>query len=217
MSSYPPENSQGQQYGSASSRPSWYSYQEQTGGIAGTGEEPQAVQSAPTHATGPKNPYADQPLAGPWSGNQPQETVMGEYPVVSNGPGEGWSQPGTGFGQDPDYSHHPQGYGYPQNFDPYASQSKGFSIASLVIGIASLVFLWMFFIPPVVGVVLGHIGRKKEPAGRGLALGGLITSYIALSFVVGFFLLIILGIALGLDTSDYEDLNPVYSMVVLGF
>ncbi|MGZ8370413.1 MAG: hypothetical protein ACXWVH_05085 [Caulobacteraceae bacterium] len=68
---------------------------------------------------------------------------------------------------------------------PAASHSNGFATASLVLGIISLV---MAFIPVVgmiawitapLGAILGGVALTK-PAGRGLAIGGLATSIIAL-------------------------------------
>ncbi|NIH72563.1 hypothetical protein [Auritidibacter ignavus] len=35
------------------------------------------------------NPYAEQPLAGPWGDGSPQETLAGDYPVIANTPTQG--------------------------------------------------------------------------------------------------------------------------------
>ncbi len=71
-------------------------------------------------------------------------------------------------------------------------QNTGMAIASLVLGILSLVlsFFGIGFILGIVAVVLGHIQKSniaKNPevyGGSGLALGGLITGYIAIGFAV---------------------------------
>lgn len=87
----------------------------------------------------------------------------------------------------------PPAYGVPVP-PPYQSApfapprpSSTLSMLSMIFGIISvpLVCCWGFgFLFAVAGIVLGHLGRSKETAG-GMALTGLILSYI----VVGFSLL----------------------------
>jgi len=73
-------------------------------------------------------------------------------------------------------SYHP----YPQNTYVPPPQPTGLSVASLVLGILSLLgFLVIIFIP-LAGVITGHLGYRREPAGRGMALAGLITSWVGL-------------------------------------
>ncbi|WP_052663809.1 DUF4190 domain-containing protein [Psychromicrobium lacuslunae] len=67
---------------------------------------------------------------------------------------------------------------------------KGLSIAGMILGIASIVGFAALIVPPIVGVILSHIGWSKEqPQGRGFALTGLILNYLAILiwvvFVVG--------------------------------
>jgi hypothetical protein len=62
---------------------------------------------------------------------------------------------------------------------------RGLSIASMILGIAGLAFGWvMLGVPSIVGVVLGHIGLKREPAGRPFAITGLLTGYIGIGIGV---------------------------------
>lgn len=65
---------------------------------------------------------------------------------------------------------------------------RGLSIASMVCGIVGLVlsFFMIGFLPALAGVILGHIGMKKEPTAKGFSLTGVITGYagLALSLVI---------------------------------
>ena len=70
------------------------------------------------------------------------------------------------------------------------NQQKGMAIASMVLGICSLVLFFFFgFIMALVGIILGHIhlsNINKDPetyGGRGMAVAGLATGYITLGFV----------------------------------
>ena len=60
-----------------------------------------------------------------------------------------------------------------------------------------------FLLPPIVGVVLGHLGLKREPHGRGMAIAGLVMNYVSLALrLLGVVFLVILVIA-GMSVSDY--------------
>lgn len=96
-----------------------------------------------------------------------------------------------------------------QNYDPYAPQNGGYSgypqqmtyptgmaVASLVIGIVSIIsvmFMFMFpplFVLPIVGIVLGAIYKSKHyPVGKGMSTAGIITSVVSLVIVVLIFVL----------------------------
>jgi hypothetical protein len=75
-----------------------------------------------------------------------------------------------------------------------AAPKQTLAIVSLVTGIASVVlsFFVLGLLPAIAGVVTGHMALKREPHARGLALGGLITSYVglALSILIGLVVLI---------------------------
>jgi len=58
-------------------------------------------------------------------------------------------------------------------------QPRGFSIASMVIGICSLP-LYSVPILAVVAVVFAFIAFRREPAGRGMAIAGLVTGAVVL-------------------------------------
>lgn len=61
----------------------------------------------------------------------------------------------------------------------------------MVLGIAGIVLVFLFAVPSVLAVILGHVALKKEPAGRGMALAGLITGYIGIGILA---LIIVFGI-----------------------
>jgi len=74
---------------------------------------------------------------------------------------------------------------------------RGLSIASLVIGLVSIV-LGYTFVLPIVGLILGVLGLKREPAGRGMAIAGIVINAIILVFVVLSLILFFVLIGLGL-------------------
>jgi len=76
---------------------------------------------------------------------------------------------------------------HPANGQPYypmptylvAPEPKGMSIASMVLALVSIVFGFTFLVP-IAALILGIAGLRKEPAGRGMALGGVIISSLIL-------------------------------------
>jgi hypothetical protein len=64
------------------------------------------------------------------------------------------------------------------------------SLTSLVLGIAS-VALSFTVVVPIVGVVLGVLGRRREPEGRTMALIGIISSAVML---LGTVVLLVIGL-----------------------
>ncbi len=75
------------------------------------------------------------------------------------------------------------------------SQGNGLAVASLVLGILSILFVWIPFIGLVawilalIGLVLGLVGMSR-PTGRGMALAGSICSGIGLLGCIGWLVLI---------------------------
>ena len=78
-------------------------------------------------------------------------------------------------------------------------KTNGLAIASMVLGILSVVFFcaWFFPVMPILAVVFGHIAlnqiRKQGTAGRGFAIAGLVTGYIGLAITVVMIILMIVG------------------------
>ncbi len=119
------------------------------------------------------------------------------------------------------------GYGYKQ-YTPYPQQpSQGMAIASLVIGIASIVFallIAMFpflIVVPIIGIILGALHKGKHlPVGKGISTAGIVTSIISIVLTiliyVGCFLLVIFCMDEMIDfirqtsPEDYEMLYELY-------
>lgn len=122
-----------------------------------------SVPPPPPFAPGVPNPYLSQgvPPASPYA---PQSGGYAPAP-----PAAGYSQP---------YGQQPYGYGQPVNM-----KTNLFAILSLV---GALVL-------PLAGIILGHISlsqiKKTGEQGRGLALTGLILSYVFVAFGFFFFVL----------------------------
>jgi hypothetical protein len=92
------------------------------------------------------------------------------------------------------------GGGFPPQYraDPvpvYMAQPepRGLSVASMVLGIVSIFFGFTFVIP-LTGLILGLVGVKREPAGRGMAVTGIILSGLML---LGWVVLIVFVVGLG--------------------
>ncbi len=159
--------------------PSWYSDSRDAGSAA---QDPHATQ----------NPYADQPLNGPYGDGRPQYPIDGGYPVVTNSPvshspvshspwdrrGGPARQPGTPY---------PTGPGGPGG--PHGGQASGVAIASLVLGIVGIVTGGFLLVPQVLAIILGHVGLRHGRTSRGFAIAGLIMGYL----VTGLWLLGIVG------------------------
>ncbi|MGG7465998.1 hypothetical protein [Plantibacter sp. YIM 135347] len=136
------------------------------------------------------------------------------------GYGQPMAQPGVQLAAQQPYGQagYPQAAyqqaGYPQQptfvqatpvyFAP--SEPKGLSLSSMVIGLVSL-FLGFTFVLPLVGLVLGILGAKREPAGRGMAVTGIILNGLFIlgwTLLVVFWVLLVGGIAVGTATTGYS-------------
>jgi hypothetical protein len=66
----------------------------------------------------------------------------------------------------------------------YASAPPtGLSITSFVLGLVSIFFGFVFFVP-IAGLVLGILALKKEPTARGFAIAGIWINAVVLGLVV---------------------------------
>ena len=75
-------------------------------------------------------------------------------------------------------------YQYPQNPYQPPRESTGLSVASLVLGILSMLGFFAIILVPLAGVITGHLGLRREPHSRSLAIAGLITSWIGLVLAI---------------------------------
>jgi hypothetical protein len=181
--------------------------------------------------------YGDQSGNGGY-GAQPPGGGYGQQPPSGGGYGSGGygQQPPSGggygsggYGQQP--PSHPQeplgygqmppsgGFGQPSGgyYNPYGAphpprSTNGMAVASLVLGIIGLVMCGLTSIP---GVILGHMALNKIKRtgedGQGLAVGGLVTSYITVVIwvlcwlIFGGFILTMIGFSSAVSTTSYSD------------
>lgn len=59
-----------------------------------------------------------------------------------------------------------------------------------------------FLVPQVLAVIFGHLGMKREPEGKGMAVGGLVMGYIAIAGWLAVVLLYAGLIGVVLNTSE---------------
>ena len=64
-----------------------------------------------------------------------------------------------------------------------AEETRGFSIASLVLGLVSIVAASTFFVP-IAGLVLGIMALQREPASRTMAIWGIVLNSVMLAGTV---------------------------------
>ncbi|MDD7834431.1 MULTISPECIES: DUF4190 domain-containing protein [Paenarthrobacter] len=172
--------------------------------------EPPAAPPPPAfdqaNATQPLPPY-EQNAYG-------QQSSYGQPPAQdAYTPGDYSQQPASPYGQPPSpyqqQAFGQQPYGQPQS--PYGqpayyampAQPKGLSIASMVCGIAIYVGFGFFILPQIAAVVLGHLALKREPAGKGMAIAGLVMGYLGILLTVIFGIFIIIGIGAASTSSRY--------------
>jgi hypothetical protein len=91
-------------------------------------------------------------------------------------------------------------YGAPQ-------PPKGLAIASMVTGIASIVFSFYGFgiLPSIAAIITGNLARKSQPHARGFWLAGLICGYIGLGIAVLWIIGIIIFIVFFAANPAYLD------------
>lgn len=118
---------------------------------------------------------------------------------------EQYGQPAP-YGQQGSYGQSaPYGQQAPYGHAAYygmVPQPKGLSIASLVCGIVS-VMLGFIMIPQIAAVITGHLGLRREPAGKGLAITGLVLGYLCLLGYGLFWLLALIGLTIASTTYGY--------------
>ena len=68
-----------------------------------------------------------------------------------------------------------------------ASETNGYAIAALVLGIASLFLDFLIFIPSVLAVIFGILGLKRSEVtgnGRGMSIAGIVLGIISFAFLL---------------------------------
>jgi Domain of unknown function (DUF4190) len=164
-----------------------------------TPPSPFAAPSAEKEEPGPANFPTTPPIPSPFNAKQADSTSEHETPSAApfatsseaEEPLKPFEQPAQAAPMaqaefnPPAQSNmqNPQNFGQPP---APAGQNKTLSIISLILGIAGLTICCGTFLPSLLGVILGFMGRSKansnpsEYGGAGLALGGIITGAIGL-------------------------------------
>jgi hypothetical protein len=139
-------------------------------------ESGQPEYSAPSGFEPPRfaAPYAQQP--------SPYAQQPGPY----GQPATQYGQPGSPYGQPAYYGIH--------------AEPKTLSIASMVCGIASVIMGWLL-LPQIAAIITGHLALKREPAGRGMSIAGLVLGYLCLLGYGALWLLAVIGLAVASTTS----------------
>ncbi|GAA3607365.1 DUF4190 domain-containing protein [Agrococcus terreus] len=163
---------------------------------------PQAQPYAPL-AAGPRQPQPFAPLDRPYAERpyapQPQPLPPTSVPFVS---APAW--PGADDGSGAQLIHpgvaqasSTTGYGVPVYRSPGVelppAPHRTLSMTAMVLGLSSLVLAWMLVVVPIIGLVFGFLGLRREPAGRTLAIIGLVSSALGLLWVLLFYVLPLVG------------------------
>lgn len=110
--------------------------------------------------------------------------------------GQNYGQPGDPYGQNYANQNMNMGGGpaYPQN-NMQPQESKGVSIASMVLGIFSLTFgcciTYVGIAAAIAGIITGIISLKNKKPGKGMAIAGIVMSAIALVFLVAMIIFVL--------------------------
>jgi hypothetical protein len=119
------------------------------------------------------------------------------------------------YGSAPTGQPNPYANPAPGQPNPYAVNAgpvapRGLSIASMVTGIASVVFafFWFGFLPGVAAVILGHLAQRRQPDARPFWLTGIITGYVGIliGIIQGAFILFLIIAAVN-SGSGYNDFS----------
>jgi hypothetical protein len=108
------------------------------------------------------------------------------------------------------YANPAAGPSNPYAVSPGPVAPRGLAIASMVTGIASVLFAfaWVGFLPGVAAVILGHIAQRRQPDARPFWLTGLITGYVGIliGLIEGAFIIFIIIAAMN-SGSGYNDFS----------
>jgi len=147
-----------------------------------------------------------QPVPEPGQFSSPYPPIYGESGRPPYAPGQAaYGQPGNpnAYGQPAQQYGQPSPYAQPGSPNAYGQPAyygvppapKTLSIASMCCGIAALVGFGFFLLPQLAAVILGHLALRREPAGRGMAIAGLVMGYVGIAITV--LVLVIFGLVIG--------------------
>ena len=96
---------------------------------------------------------------------------------------------------------------YPTYTEMYQPQQRGLGIASMIIGICSIVFTccvpYITFFSSIAGLILGIVSLKKGENAKGMAIAGIVTSACALLFCIFTFIIFIAALVEGNYYNSY--------------
>ncbi len=164
-------------------------------------------QPAQLRPSGEQMPGEREPSAVPPAAEPAGETGYGQQPEQTYGPPYGSpAQPYAGaYGQPyagPPYGGQPSGgpagtfsaYGQPAYY-VMPREPKVLSITSLCCGIAVFLGFGFILLPQLAAVILGHLALSREPAGRGMAIAGLVLGYIGIALTA--LVILLFAVAVG--------------------
>jgi hypothetical protein len=138
-----------------------------------------------------------QPAPSQGQFSSPYPPIYGESDRAPYGSGQpAYGQQAPPYGQPSPYAQpgSPNAYGQPAYYGAPAAP-KSLSIASMCCGIAALVGFGFFLLPQLAAVILGHLALRREPAGRGMAIAGLVMGYVGIAVTI--LVLVIFGLVIG--------------------
>ena len=138
-----------------------------------------------------------QPAPSQGQFSSPYPPIYGESDRSPYGSGQpAYGQQAPPYGQPSPYAQpgSPNAYGQPAYYGAPAAP-KSLSIASMCCGIAALVGFGFFLLPQLAAVILGHLALRREPAGRGMAIAGLVMGYVGIAVTI--LVLVIFGLVIG--------------------
>lgn len=150
-----------------------------------------APRYAPPQSAAPRYAQPQQPAQASTPGFAPPQQLPPRYAATHYPAGPGASAPLIHPAAAQASSVTP--YGVPVYRTPvYAiapQPARGLSITAFVLGVASLLFAWIFVVVPIIGIVFGFIALNREPTGRALSIVGLVCSALSLLLVLVVYLL----------------------------
>ena len=165
-----------------------------------------AQPGSPQQPDHPQQPHAGQqpgqeqygrPSAGQSQSSSPYPPIYGESSHTASAPGQ------AAYGQQAQQYGQPSPYAQPGSYNAYGQPAyygvpaapKSLSIASMCCGIAALVGFGFFLLPQLAAVILGHLALRREPAGRGMAIAGLVMGYVGIAVTI--LVMVIFGLVIG--------------------
>jgi hypothetical protein len=178
----------------------------QGSGAQGPGDSPAGYEPPqfvpPQGPSIPAPPLYDQNQYGQNQYGQPgQYNQSGAYSQAGDQYGATYAQPVSPYGQGAGPYGQPA-YGQPAYYGMPVQEPKGLSIASMVLGISSVILGW-FMIPQIAAIITGHLALRREPSGKGMSITGLVLGYLCLLGYGAFWLLLIIGLMSYSSTYGY--------------